>query len=321
MAVTIQCPECQEQYELEESMEGKALACKCELKFLVPDMSNPDSVEKICPGCEHSCEGSSILCTDCGYNFKTKKKVGASAVDLDEEDELDFFHKYFPIIKLAVIVVVLLVVGIIVYVSMTSKYYGISGSSPLGTFKEIEEHLLTNMRLQKSDMVGDTSEQFGVKAKIYRYKDKKLSEKTRGMLDEYAYIVVDSDGKICGVGGKFHTTSDAIPGTGSSKIRRFLRHFWNELELPKPEYKSITHGKGMFEWTEEVAEVNNESAKAKWSKTDSPTAALYSSTDNLAIALKEYSPDKLLNSSPLDFGSGSGGGALKSLIKSKINAK
>jgi uncharacterized protein YuzE len=143
------------------------------------------------------------------------------------------------------------------------------------------------MRLTKQEKPRALPEAFGAKATVYCFDDKILEKKSRGAFCESVYVALDEDGKVCGVCGTFMTADDSVP-TAGSKIMRFLRSYWEEVGLPKPEFKFETKGEGRFTYNQETAQAEKDGIKSEWIKTESGIP-LMKSSDNVKILRKDLS--------------------------------
>ena len=299
MPIKISCANCGATYELDNAMGGRDLACSCgeNLKVPMPQQESTASSpteSKSCPNCGSVVTAESLICVQCGFNFATGKKLTpreADAEDSPEEPPESFLQKYSSLIKLAVIATVALAATLLIYIAVTSKHYGISGKAPLGAFTKIDR-VLQDVRLAKGKEPDQSPKGFGAEAKIYRYVDKDLLEKSHGMFSEEVFVVVDSAGKVCAVGGSFSPPSEAIPGSGT-KVQRFITYFWEEAGCPpSPEFKEVKRQNDFFSWTENAAEFTDDKLAAKWAKGQAATG-LQASSDHVWIVLKGLSIDAL----------------------------
>ncbi|MFZ2658554.1 MAG: hypothetical protein WAX69_26715, partial [Victivallales bacterium] len=287
-------PDCREKYKFENAHGGKELACKCGKKLAIPPAAADGGDIKECPFCKALATPDAIICVGCGYNFNTGKKIKAPADDESSEDQgPSTMQKIVPIIKLVVFPIAILVIGFLIYSSMTGKSYGISKTAPLGVFEKIDREF-TEIKLVKEAEPKPIPKDFGVEGKIYTYVDEILKKRTKGFSIESISVAVDNQNRVVGFYSTFYPPGEGIPTTGSKVYLRMLGFWKSEMELPKsPEFKTKRiGGDGRFGYDMEVSTVQNNDVKAQWTKEPGPTA-LQASTDMMSFALKEYKVESL----------------------------
>lgn len=286
MPIKLRCHKCYAEYEFDESMAGRFLQCQCGENLTIPGADASDG--KKCAQCGADCELESVICIKCGYNFKTGQNL--SSGESEDEESQSAWSRIAPLIKPFVIILIVGIVALVVYISMTSKHYGISKSAKLGTMDKLEKHLL-GMKLTKQNEPRELPEAFGAKATAYFFDDKILEEKSRGTVSESVFVALDKDGNVCAVGGTFMTVDDSVP-TAGSKIMRFLRSFWKEVGLPNPSFREEVKGEGRFKYRQEVGEVENGDIKGLWEKREAGIP-LMKSIDTVKILKKNLSFDNI----------------------------
>ncbi|HCE44818.1 MAG TPA: hypothetical protein DET40_14860 [Lentisphaeria bacterium] len=294
MAIFIQCPDCREKYKFENVHGGKNLACKCGRKLEIPPAAEDGSDIKECPFCNALGAPDAVICVGCGYNFNTGKKIKAPAEDEPEEEQgPSTMQKLIPIIKFVVAPLVILIVGFLIYSSVTGKSYGISKTAPLGVFDRIDREFI-EIKLVKDAETKPIPKDFGVEGKIYTYVDEILKKRTKGFTIESISVAVDAQNRVVGFYSTFYPPGEGIPTTGSKVYLRMLGFWKDEMELPKsPDFKTQrVGGDGRLGYNMDVANVENNVVKAQWSKEPGPTA-LQASTDMIIVSLKEFKVEKL----------------------------
>ncbi len=297
MAIFIQCPECKEKYKFENAHGGKSLACKCGRKLDIPQAPANEGDIKECPFCKGLGGVDAVICVGCGYNFNTGRKMKTEADEENTEEQgPSILQKIIPIIKFVVIPLVILVVGFLIYRSMTGKSYGISADAPLGVFEKIDKEFI-EIKLAKSAETRPIPKGFGVEGKIYTYEDEILKKHSKGMIIETISIAVDNNNKVVGFYANFYPPGEGIPTTGTKVYLRMLGMWKDEMELPRtPDFKTKrVGGEGRLGYNMDVASAENQNISAQWTKEPGPTA-LQASSDIMSFALKQYKVDALARS-------------------------
>jgi hypothetical protein len=295
MAIKMGCVHCGQEYELDDSMGGRQLACQCGKNLKVPS-NKGGSGSTATPKTKHGGQPvfmSSLPTTempqipvvppyDASKIGTQEQKLAMSAAEpappeesnSDESDMSDESEesvesalvRFLPLIKLAVLLVIAAIVGVGGYSLFFAKKYGISSSYPLGIYKKLDAHLV-KIHLERDATAKPAGEAFGKKARFVFYRDTVLAGKTKGLIQESAYLATDDAGIILGVGGTFYTSDVALPGAGgNSKIGRCLAHYWKEVGGPPLEFEEIMHGKPPFRWTEFRCIAETEGKKMQWSR-------------------------------------------------------
>ena len=292
MAILIQCPDCREKYTFEDAHGGKSLACKCGRKLEIPPAAADGSDVKQCPFCGNMGAADRVICVGCGYNFNTGKKLKTSGGEEAVEETPSIISKLIPIIKLVVVPILILAFAYFIYSSFTGKNYGISKSSPLGTFQKIEKEL-TGSQILKSPDTRPIPKGFGVEGKIYTFVDENLKKASKGFTVESISCAVDSQNRVVGVAATFFPPGEGIPTLGTRVYLRMLAYWQKEMEFGKnPKFASKRLGEGKFSYEVETAVEKNETVQSKWIKEPGPTA-LQGSSDTMIFALNEYNIDCL----------------------------
>ena len=301
MAILIQCPDCREKYKLENSHSGKGLACKCGKKLVIPKASENGADIKQCPFCSSVGAADRVICVECGYNFNTGAKLKMSGGEEQAtEEKTSIIAKIIPIIKCAVLPLIILIIAYFIYSSFTGKNYGISKSSPLGTFQKFESEL-TGSQIVKSAETKPIPKEFGVEGKIYTFVDEALKKASKGFTVESISCAVDSQNRLVGISATFYPPGEGVPTFGS-KIYLRMRTYWHkEMEFSKdPQFASKRMGEGKFSYNVDTAVEKNGFVQAKWIKEPGPTA-LQGSSDTMIFALNEYKIDSLIPASNTDW--------------------
>ncbi len=303
MAISIQCPECREKYQIENEHGGKALECKCGKNLDIPQAPADGGDIKECPFCKATTGLDAVICVGCGYNFSTGVKMKASAEAEEEsagEQGPSLAVKILPIVKFVVVPLVLIVVAFLIYRSLTGKHYGISKAAPLGVFDIIDKEL-TQKKLVKSADTKPIPKGFGVEGKIYTYGDEALKKASKGALDESISVAVDGQNRVVGFFGTFFPPGEAVPVAGSKVYLNMLLYWQDEMELPKkPNFENKQLGEGRASYSVNTATAQNEKVSAQWVKEPGPTA-LQASSDTMCFALKEYKVENLARSPEIDY--------------------
>ncbi|HBC85475.1 MAG TPA: hypothetical protein DCZ94_00830 [Lentisphaeria bacterium] len=294
MAIFIQCPECREKYKFENVHGGKSLACKCGKKLEIPQAPADGTDIKECPFCKATVGPDAVICVGCGYNFNTGKKIKAPAEEESTEEQgPGMAQKIIPIIKFVVVPLIIIVVGFLIYRSITGKSYGISKDAPLGIFDVIDKEFI-EIKLAKSAETKPIPKGFGVEGKIYTYVDEILKKHSKGMVVEEISVAVDNQNRVVGFYANFYPPGEGIPTTGSKVYLRMLGLWKDEMALPRsPDFKTRrVGGEGRLGYNMDVATAQNESVSAQWTKEPGPTP-LQASSDMMNFALKEYKVENL----------------------------
>jgi len=68
------CNFCKQTLEATDDMAGQEVDCpNCSKKILIPSL--PSRPQQICPACQTPMEEGSVLCINCGFHLKLKKKI------------------------------------------------------------------------------------------------------------------------------------------------------------------------------------------------------------------------------------------------------
>lgn len=323
MEISIHCPICHASYDVDEEIIGQTVTCECGQTFTAtPEKKNTKPIalgSKLCPNCEEVVAVDTILCVNCGYNFNTGAVVGAASESENVVEEGDagpgLGAKLMPLLKPLVILLILVAVGWFIYSSATAKFFGISEENPLGTIEALDKHF-ARVGLIKRPQAEPLPKAFGTTGKIYRYDNKKMAQQSNGVLSETVFVAVDSNNKVCGVGGSFTPASKAIPGGIGSKVKGFITKFWEEVGCVKDNNntKTVTH-KGLtasMTWHEYITESKSGAVKGQWREVASNGTGLTEGKNTVYVVGAQYSGAAL---SP---GSTSGvSNDVKSLIKIK----
>ncbi|MBN1257279.1 MAG: HEAT repeat domain-containing protein [Planctomycetes bacterium] len=69
------CPGCGKRFKLQDDNDGKSGKCSaCGASFTIKK-PEPPTEKMLCPKCQSTIEKGSIICIECGYNFRTGKKL------------------------------------------------------------------------------------------------------------------------------------------------------------------------------------------------------------------------------------------------------
>jgi DNA-directed RNA polymerase subunit RPC12/RpoP len=297
MSITVTCTSCGKNYEMDDSQAGKKLACTCGQILLVQSKSSlaitpagsggtvSPPVPPIPPGLEppNAVQGDVVNESPVkpALQIGIKKDTTQAHVNAIEEnfpapksERKSTIANLLPLINVIVVLLVLGSLCTVVYYFVTKKNYGISSSSPMGTFAELNKHLM-KMKLTRNKKAKPTSKAFGKKGKVVIYRDERLREKSRNILFESVFLVIDSDRNVLAVGGTFHTSAVALPGTTANRVGRFLNHYWKEIGCKDPNFKITEKGEFGDAVRMKCAYGNNK-VKVKWTK------------DKIGIALYEW---------------------------------
>jgi hypothetical protein len=291
----ISCRKCQKKYELENSACGRQFACGCGHKFPIPELSLVGDFQA-CPTCGGICSEGSVICTECGYNYRTGKKIIAAKNNRDDDDEPGFWFKYGHLLKKLILLAVIAVVGFFIYHSYTAKPFGIAPGIPLGTITEVHKFL--------KELNFDCNETLAPAqypdCKISVYTNAQKAKETRGLIDENIILMSDRSGKITGAIGNYSVPDGNISATGTV-VSRFFRRMQEELGVPaKPEFKQVTRGTGMLKATEDICNWQSSESKIFWIKI-THSQGLIASTNNLTITTKNISPEKFFSEFSREF--------------------
>ena len=285
--ITLNCPDCGKEYSLPDEMAGKKASCECGAILFVPKTVTAPEGMKTCPNCNTVSDEKSVLCTACGYNFDTGGRVrsASTTVQSDENPKLVLIMK---MIKPAVFAIIFMIILYIVYSTFFAKNYGVSSSSPLGTFQSIENHLLKYGYEQEPDNSDKLPEVFKKGCKKIEWKDVKLAKLSQGMYVERIFVIVDPDKKILAIGAKFKGGVKSIPGDTGSRSGRFLSSFWKEVGLlSPPEYKEVVKGEGRWSYTFNKANDTVNEISGEWIEYPEEITILPSS-HTMIIAYSRY---------------------------------
>ncbi len=289
MIFKIECPGCKKNYDVHNSFSGKQVACDCGAKFTLP-AAPPEGDFQVCPACRELSSNDNVICTSCGFNFKTGGKTAAKK-KIKDDDEPGFWFKYGILIKKLVMLSIILLVGFTVYHYYTAKPFGISAKAPLGLFP-VMNTFLGKLNFEFKELPAPA--QYPDCA-MYCFTNAKAAKDSRGMIDEEIMMIADKSGIIQAVFGHYSLPDIAINPNGTV-VSRFLGRLRTEVGVPeKTEFKAVTHGTGRLAWTENICNWANQSISIYWSRVDN-SVGLVSSNQKIAITLAKYSPEETLKS-------------------------
>lgn len=99
MAVVVQCKSCGVRARAKDQLAGKRVRCKCGAVLAIPKIEPPDDVAELsvlegldgsgapaesetrCPGCLALMPDGAVLCTACGYNTQTGRRLAVTVDD------------------------------------------------------------------------------------------------------------------------------------------------------------------------------------------------------------------------------------------------
>ncbi|MFA6102473.1 MAG: hypothetical protein WC721_09835 [Victivallaceae bacterium] len=290
MIFKIECPGCKKKYDVHNSFSAKQVACDCGAKFTLP-AAPPEGNYQVCPACRELSSNDNVICTSCGFNFKTGGK-SAARKKIRDDDEPGFWFKYGILIKKLVMLSILLLVGFTVYHYYTARPFGISAKSPLGKFPVVNAFLgQLNFEFKELPAPAQYPD-----CKMYCFNNAKAAKDTRGMVDEEIMMIADKSGIIQAFFGHYSVPDVALSPNGTI-VSRFFGRLRTEFGVPeKPEFKVVTHGTGRLSWSENVCNWGDQSISIYWTRTDN-AIGLVSSSQKIAITLAKYSPEKTLKDS------------------------
>ncbi|MBN1864066.1 MAG: hypothetical protein JW808_04130 [Victivallales bacterium] len=261
--ITLTCPECGEQYQLDDSMAGKKAACSCGAVLFVPDTPDIPEGAKACPVCKKITESSSVICVSCGYNYQTGGRMRSAETRVEKEDPKTLALAR-TLWKPAVITAIIMFSSFIAYRCFFVKNYGISSKNPLGTIQAIDTHL-SKYGFKKLENADKLPEALGQGNKKIEWKDIRLEESSKGMFSETVFIIADSQDSVLAIGANFKGGLKTVPGDTGSATGRFMSSFWKDTELPfPPDFQPIREGEGRWSYTFLKAKATTNSVCGEW---------------------------------------------------------
>ncbi len=261
--IRLNCPDCGEEYQLDDSMAGKKAACSCGAVLFVPDAPDIPEGAKACPVCKKITESSSVICVSCGYNFQTGGRMRSAETRVEKEDPKSLFL-IRRLWKPAVITTIVLFSSFIAYRYFFVKNYGISSKKPLGTIQAIDAHL-SKYGFERQENADKLPEVLGHGNGKIEWKDVRLEESSKGMFSEAVFIIVNPQDSILAIGANFKGGLKTVPGDTGSATGRFMSSFWKDTELPfPPSFQSIRQGEGRWSYTFLKAEASTNSVRGEW---------------------------------------------------------
>jgi len=302
--ITLTCPDCSEQYELDDEMAGKKAACKCGAVLFVPATPDIPEGKKLCPSCSTISDEATVLCISCGYNFETGGRIRSAESRIKEKEEdarITALRRFWKPITLFII---LCLIGMVVYNSLFAKHYGISSSDPMGSLTAIKKHLAkANYEIQPASE-NKLPKVFGNGAKKIEWKDAKLAISSQGMYIEKVFVITSSDNKILAVGANFKGGVKTIPGDTGSRSGRFMTSLWKDAGFKYPPvYKEVKKGSGRWVYTYNRANVEINEIRGEWIEYPEEISIL-PSQHTMIITYKKYPEltyDKIQNPQTPDF--------------------
>jgi hypothetical protein len=284
MIFNIECPGCKKKYDVHNSFGARQVACDCGAKFTLP-AAPPEGDYQVCHACHELCSKDNVICTTCGFNFKTGGKIKA-VKKIKDDDDPGFWFKYGILIKKLVILTVLLLVGFLIYHHYTAKAFGISEKAPLGVYQVVNDFLgKLNFECKELPAPAQYTE-----CKMYRFYNAKQAKDSRGMIDESIFLIVNKDGIIQAAIGNYAIPNAALAANGTI-VSRFFGRLRDEVGVPEqPDFKSVQHGKGAFGWTENICNWTNQKVRICWSRVDN-SQGLVASNHKLALMLANYTQE------------------------------
>jgi hypothetical protein len=285
MIFNIECPGCRKKYDVDNSFSARQVVCDCGDKFTLP-AAPPQGDYRVCQACHEICSKDNVICTTCGFNFKTGGKPGAMK-KTKIDDEPGFWFKYGILIKKLVIFSIILLIGFGVYRHYTVKAFGISAKAPLGTYAVIND-FLGKLNFESKELPAPAQYPG---CKMYSFYNAKQAKDTRGMIDERIVLIVDKAGAVQAAVGDYAIPDGAIAANGTI-VSRFFGRLRDEVEVPeKPDFKIVQRGKGIYSRTENICNWANQNVRIYWVRVDN-AQGLVASNHKIALTLANYVPEK-----------------------------
>lgn len=79
MSIRLACPGCGKRFTISDSLAGKRCKCSgCGAALTVPQVAPPPIAGARCPACQATLLGGAVLCTRCGYDFRTGRRISSA---------------------------------------------------------------------------------------------------------------------------------------------------------------------------------------------------------------------------------------------------
>jgi hypothetical protein len=103
MPIDFECPNCLRDLTFEDAQAGTQVKCpnpKCRAEFTLPDPAEADApyglgIEVVCPHCQKGMAPDAVVCIECGYDFRTGKKVHRRMEEKDVVQRVDGTRFHF----------------------------------------------------------------------------------------------------------------------------------------------------------------------------------------------------------------------------------
>ncbi|MHC4872337.1 MAG: zinc ribbon domain-containing protein [Planctomycetota bacterium] len=291
----IKCSNCDKTLNVKDELSGKKIKCPaCKALLTIPVIKKKKAAPKpdedllapsdnICPNCDIEMEEGSAVCTSCGFNIKTGKKMKTRSSQRKKKKRSGGGYNPSPvpgaakggvvsaalrkIVRLAVIAAMAYFGFYAVmhgYKKFTSKY-GISSSSPIGIEKEIEKSL-KQMKFELSKKPARMLPVIKSKNKVQTYLEKRKGG--MAMWGESLNMVVDKEDNIEALWGNYMTPSDTQIGANRTRVNTFLHGFWKQTGCGEPKFKRSKVGRGAFSTSYETSIIKKENFIAAWVKSE-----------------------------------------------------
>lgn len=250
----VKCPACKGEMELENEAAGHRVACDCGAVYELPP-APPSGDFRICVNCVRLCEKDALVCPDCSFHFLTGRfpgegKSSSSGSEEEERGALSFFRANAPLLFKAGLLLLLVLLGVFIYCSVTASKIGVSSSAPLGRMNPD----LTFNFMAFEDAEAELADAPFQDLKLYSHVENKDPGNRSSMFGDVIRLLAAPDGRIQAVLISF-SIPERILAPGGTAGENFHRRLTEELGIPeKLDYESIRRGEGRFSYLEYLAE-------------------------------------------------------------------
>ncbi len=248
------CPACGKHLSVKDELAGKNAKCpKCGESVTIPAAGDAPAPTNACPRCSSELDAGAVFCVKCGFNLASGTTettdtgpiapagpAGPTSMPRPSSGMMRSTPRadlFAPVKKIAAagIVIVALALVWMVYRGGGGASLGVSGSRPVGAFKDLDAHLVGNGLVRQAATLPSPAG-YPSDCKTYKYLDEAYAQRMGGK-QEFVILVVNPSDAVLGVEGQYVRESaleDYKPRW--RQTQRFLHGIWNEACGDEPDF-------------------------------------------------------------------------------------
>ncbi len=238
------CPNCRISFTAENYVAGHNLACECGEKWHVPELPAEGDFS-VCPKCGHADGFDAVLCTQCGFSFRTGRMPGEN---VPESAAASGSRSCSGRVVMLVLLAVLLAAAGAVWYGFSRSKIGRSGEFPLGRIGASCEFNGVKFSPFRPGSREESPLHASEGTKLFAFTQQPANVLTPG---SSLFLAAGPDGRVKAVSGMFVTGTNLLGfSLPVSSARLFFDRLCSELKLaPLNDWKSHTEGEGILRRT------------------------------------------------------------------------